>query len=121
MPIEAIMYHGTPWSAWEKIKTEGLIPSPLPQEIQESTGCKKGIYLGVDRALVDGFIEGYLFDMVPEETAFAVLEVEVPPQAHLVPDPDMENPDKPGEFLAFIATEGIPPESIKFLDKYVRP
>jgi len=106
-----IFYHGTPFKNWESIQIEGLKPAPLPDFVAEFSGKKEGVYVGV-KAIVDGFVEGYLADE-SGETKFVILSVDILDTDKLIPDPQMKDPDFPDLYEAYVYPGRIPPDRIR--------
>lgn len=104
------MYHVTPWENWLVIKKEGLYPAPL--DVAEVVGFEEGIYLATSREFYDeATMDIFAHYMHPGMGAFAILEIEIPSNVTLVPDP-YEAPD------VYIVKEPIPPENIRLMEKY---
>jgi len=110
------MYHVTTWKNWLNIQEHGLVPQLLPAELWDAFPSKQATYLGVDIALVEGFLEGYLYDMFPDENEFALLEVNVPSGIRTIPDPEMGLDDE-GKPYAYAVLDIIPAECVILLRK----
>lgn len=111
-----IMYHATPMHLWDSlIKIYGLVPQPLHEHVQQVTGLQNGLYLDSDLKNAEAWAGLSLRD-IPENAEFfsvvyAILEVKIPDDAVLIPDPEVVELDD--ESTAFIVDVSVPPNDIR--------
>lgn len=101
-----VYYHGTESYRIATIRMLGLTPQPVPEFVRDIVKIDKGVYLSLDREFIEDFVSFHYDDGV-------VIELTVPNEGRLIPDPEL------GEELpeGFIYPDIIPPKYLKLEGK----